>query len=75
MEGVVNRHAHTLLALAHAEGAAQLHLVTKVILGDQALQLLYDLAGSLDVAGATDTNCDFKHFLLPLFVRCIDVFS
>jgi hypothetical protein len=38
------------------------------VLGDQALQLLYDLAGSLNVAGATDANCDFQHVVLPLFV-------
>jgi hypothetical protein len=68
MEGLVNRYAYAQLALTHAEGAAQLYLVTEVVLGDQALQLLYDLAGSLNVAGATDANCDFQHVVLPLFV-------
>jgi hypothetical protein len=61
MEGVVHGNAHTLLALAHAEGAAQLYLLTEVMLGNEALELLYDLARALDVAGATDTNCDFQH--------------
>ena len=39
MEGIVHRDANTLLALAHAERAAQLHDVTKLALGDQMLQL------------------------------------
>ena len=61
MEGVIDGYADALLALAHAEGAAQLNLVSKVVFGDQILELLNDLAGALDVAGATDTNSNFKH--------------
>ena len=65
MEGVIDRYADALLALAHAEGAAQLNLVSKVIFGDQILELLDDLAGALDVAGASDTICNFKLNILP----------
>jgi hypothetical protein len=65
MEGVIDRYADALLALAHAEGAAQLNLVSKVIFGDQILELLDDLAGALDVAGASDTNSNFQHTILP----------
>ena len=61
MEGVVHGHTHALLALAHAEGAAQFHFLTKLMLGDKALKLRYDLTRALDVAGATDANCDFQH--------------
>ena len=61
VEGVVYGYAHALLAVTHAEGAAQLDLVADVVLGNEVLKLCYDLARALDVAGATDTNCDFQH--------------
>jgi hypothetical protein len=73
MELVADRYANALLALAHAEGSAQINLVCEVVLCDQILKLLNDLTGSLDVAGATDTNSDFQHDKLPLlscFFRC-----
>ena len=65
-EGVVDGNANTLLALAHAEGSAEIYLVADVVFGDQLLELLDDLARALDVAGASDTNSDFKHNSLPL---------
>ena len=65
MEGVIDRYAYALLTLTHAEGAAQLYLFAQIVLGDQILELLNDLAGALDVAGASDTNCNFKHKILP----------
>ena len=71
MEGIVNCYAYTLLALTHTEGAAELYLLTKIILSDEILKLLYYLARALDMAGATDTNCDFKHnFYLSYFISC-----
>jgi hypothetical protein len=69
IEGVVHRYANTLLALAHAEGAAKLHLVTELVFGNQILKLFYYLTGALDVAGASDTNCNFKHIILPLNIH------
>ena len=50
MESVVNRYTDALLTLAHAEGAAKLHLLAKAVLGDQILKLLDYLARALDVA-------------------------
>ena len=55
MEGVIDGHANALLALAHAEGAAQLNLVSKVVFGDQILELLDNLAGALDEAGRPES--------------------
>ena len=66
MEGVVHRNAHALLALTHAEGAAELNLITEIVLRNQILQLLNYLTRTLNVAGATDTNRNFKHNMLPL---------
>jgi hypothetical protein len=65
MEGIVYRNAHALLALAHAEGATQLYLIFKLVLGNQILKLFYDLTRALDMAGASNTNCNFKHNILP----------
>jgi hypothetical protein len=65
MEFVVDGHANALLALTHAEGAAQLYLFSEIMFRDQILQLLDHLARTLDVAGATDTNCNFQHAILP----------
>jgi hypothetical protein len=65
VEGVIYRYTYALLTLAHAEGAAKLYLVAKAVLDDQILKLLYYLTGTLDVAGASDTNCNFKHNILP----------
>jgi hypothetical protein len=65
MEGVVDRNAYALLALTHAEGATQLYLLTEIVLGNQILELLDYLARALDVAGATDTNRNFQHNILP----------
>ena len=61
MEGIVNGYANTLLALTHTEGAAELYLLTKIILSDEILKLLYYLARALDMAGATYTHSYFKH--------------
>ncbi len=66
IEIIVDGDTNTLLALTHAEGAAEIDLVADVVLGDQSLKLFYHLAGAFDMAGATDTNCDFKHDMLPL---------
>ena len=70
MEGVIYGYAYTLLALAHAEGAGKFNLFAKVIVRDKLLKLLHNLARALDVAGTSDTNCDFKHnvYLFYLFV-------
>ena len=70
VEGVVYGYTYTLLALTHAEGAGKLNLFAKVVVRDKLLKLLYYLAGALNVAGATDTNCDFKHSVLPLLFIC-----
>ena len=57
MEGVIHRHAHALLAFAHAESAAESDLVSDIVFVDQALKLFYNLTGTFDVAGAADTYC------------------
>ena len=71
MEDLVNGDTNTLLALTHAEGTAQLYLVTDVMLGNEALKLGYDLARALNVAGATDTNDNFHHDVFPFDVKNI----
>ena len=69
MEGVIYRYAYALLTLAHAKGSAELYLVADIILGNQILNLLYYLTRTLDVTGASDTNCNFKHNILPLLIH------
>ena len=69
MEGVAYGDAYALLALAHAEGAAKLYLVANLMFGDEILQLLNNLTRTLDVAGASDTNCNFKNNILPLNIH------
>ena len=61
MEGVVNGYTYALLALAHAEGSAEIYLVAYVVFCDEVLELFNYLTGSLDVAGASDTYCNFDH--------------
>jgi hypothetical protein len=61
MEVVIYRNTNTLRTFAHAEGAAQLNLIAQFVLGNQILELLNNLARAFDVAGATDTNRNFKH--------------
>ena len=69
MEGVVYHDAYALLALTKAEGAAKLYLILQLVLRDQLLQLLHYLTGSFDVAGASNTNCNFhKSFLAFIFI-------
>ena len=43
MELITNCYTYALLALTHAEGAAKLYLLTKLILCDEVLKLLYYL--------------------------------
>ena len=66
MELVVNSYTYALLAVAHAEGAAEINLLANVILSDELLKLSYYLARALDVTGATDTYCDFKHLFVSV---------
>ena len=66
VEVIVYGDANALLTMTHAEGAAQLHLVTEVVLGNEALKLRYDLTGALNVAGAADANGNFHHDCIPL---------
>jgi hypothetical protein len=75
MERIVHRNANALLALAHAEGASKLYLVAELVFCDQILELFYYLTGALNVAGATDTNRDFNHIFLPLFIKSLYVFK
>ena len=63
---VIYGYANALLALTHAEGAAQLYLIANVMLGNELLKRGNDLAGALNVAGATDTNDNFHHDCIPL---------
>jgi hypothetical protein len=69
MEGVIDRYAYALLTLTHAEGAAKLYLITEIVFSDQILKLLYYLTRTLDVAGASDTNCNFNHIIIPLLIH------
>ena len=66
VEYLVHSDADALLALTHAESTAQLHLVANVMLCNKLLERGYDLAGALNVAGATDTNNNFHHDCIPL---------
>ena len=66
MEGVANSNANTLLTLTHTEGAAKLYLLTKIVLSDECLKLLYYTTRAFDVTGATDTYCDFKHLFISV---------
>ena len=68
MELVVNSYTYTLLAVAHTEGAAKLYLLANVVLCDELLKLTYYLTGALDVTGATDTYCDFKHLFVSVSI-------
>ena len=69
MEGIIDRYAYALLTLTHAEGAAKLHLITEIVFSDQILKLLYYLTRTLDVSGSSNTNLNFKHNILPLFIH------
>ena len=57
IEVVVKGNAYALLAFAHAESTAECNLVCNVIFVDQTLKLFYNLARTLDMAGAADTYC------------------
>ena len=70
MELFTNGYAYALLALTHAEGAAKLYLLAYVVLCDKALKLFNYLTRALDVAGATDTYCDFKHLFVSVSFIC-----
>ena len=65
MEVIVNRHAYAALALTHAESTAKLYLIPDIVLRDQILKLFHHLAGTLDMTGTADANCNFKHNDLP----------
>jgi hypothetical protein len=66
MELVTNGYAYALLTVAHAEGTAEINLLTDIVLCNEMLKLLYYLTGALDVTGATYTYCDFKHLLVSV---------
>ena len=70
MELFTNGYTYALLALAHAEGATKLYLIAYVAFCDEALKLLNYLTRALDVAGATDTYCDFKHLFVSVSFIC-----
>jgi len=63
IELVVYSNTNALLALAHAESTAEIDLIANVLFFDQALDLLDNLTGPLDVARASDTYCNFQHDL------------
>ena len=62
MELVVHCDADALLALTHAEGAAQVNFLLQAVVRDELLELLNHLTGTLDMAGTTDAHCDFQNF-------------
>ena len=75
VELVVYRDAYALLALAHAEGAGEVHFLLQAVVGDQLLKLLDHLTGPLYVAGTTDTHCNFHDFdLLKNVVGTVSIF-
>jgi hypothetical protein len=57
----VYRNADAVLAVAHAKLARKLYLVLQLMIGDQTLQLLHDLTGTLQVAAASDTDGYLYH--------------
>ena len=69
MEGVIHRHTYSLLTLTHTESAAKLYLITYIVLGDQILKLLYHLTRTFNVAGASNTNRNSEHNILPLNIH------
>jgi hypothetical protein len=66
MEFIVYHYAYALLTLTKAKSSAKLYFISELILRDETLKLFYDKTRTLDVTGASDTNCDFKHNILPL---------
>ena len=71
MKAIIYRYTHTLLTFAHTEGSPKLNLVAKVVFGDQILKLFYYLTRSFDVAGASDTNCNFHNFIPLTFNKVL----
>lgn len=69
MDIIINRNAHALTALAHAECSAQFNLIVEIVLANEILQLFNNLTRTLDVAGTADANRDFHcKFLLVLII-------
>jgi hypothetical protein len=68
VEGIVNHNAYALLAVTETECSAKINLIAKIVLSDQLLKLLYHLTGSLNVAGATNTNYNFHDFFLAIYL-------
>jgi hypothetical protein len=64
VKSVVYRNANATLTVAKAECSAKLYLLSEAMLCNQTLKLFYNLARTLDVAGASDTYCNF-HNLIP----------
>ena len=73
MKFFIHRNANTLLAFSHAEGAAELYLISEVVFRYQILKLLYYLTRAFDMAGAADAYCDFHVF--DLFYQFTSVFQ
>ena len=67
VEIAVHRHADTLLALPHTEGARKLHLVTEIVVADKLPELFDHLTRTLHVARTTDSYRHFHCFLLLKF--------
>ena len=69
MKIVINCYADTLLAFAHAECAAKLNLITEIVFTDKILKLFYNLTGAFDMAGTTNSYCNFHciYLLIPFY--------
>jgi hypothetical protein len=62
---VIQGNIDAVDAVAHAEGAAQLDLILQVVFLYKVLELFHNLAGALQMAGASDANSTFHgKFLL-----------
>ena len=61
MELIVRGDADAGLTIVHAERAAELDLIAEVMVTNELLKRLHDLAGSFDMARRTDTYSNFHH--------------
>ena len=57
VEIVVEGNAYALLTFTHAKSTAEGNFIGNIVFVDQALELFYNLTGTLDVAGTADANC------------------
>ena len=68
-ELAVHGDTDALLAIAQAEGAAELDLIFEFVFRNQLLQRAHNLARALDMAGGTDANGNLHNSTHSLVMR------